>query len=145
MSADEIKEKIDEELKKMFAKNFRTLRFFKDMNQTEVANLIGVSQQTIACWENCKATPNLVTLHTIADKFNVSVDYLLGRQENDLGNILSDEQIALLNAFSELDIVNRQKVLGYMEGLCHEQKRNKKVKSLTSPSIFRRKKFQMKG
>ena len=129
----------------MFAEKLKELRFFKKITQTELSQVLGVSQQTVGSWETSNSTPNLTMLGKIADYFEVSADYLLGRNENDLGNILSDDQVMLLDAFGELDVVNRQKVLGYIEGLCHEQKRNKKVKSLTSPSIFRRKKFQMKG
>lgn len=129
----------------MFAEKLKELRFFKKITQTELSQVLGVSQQTVGSWETNNSTPNLTMLGKLADYFEVSADYLLGRNENDLGNILSDDQVMLLDAFGELDVVNRQKVLGYIEGLCHEQKRNKKVKSLTSPSIFRRKKFQMKG
>lgn len=129
----------------MFAEKLKELRFFKKITQTELSQVLGVSQQTVGSWETSNSTPNLTMLGKLADYFEVSADYLLGRNENDLGNILSDDQVMLLDAFGELDVVNRQKVLGYIEGLCHEQKRNKKVKSLTSPSIFRRKKFQMKG
>ena len=129
----------------MFAEKLKELRFFKKLTQADFAKIIGVSQQTVASWENQRSFPNLEMLNNIADYFAVSADYLLGRNETDLGNILSDEQLDLLNTFNELDTINQQKVIGYMEGLCHEQKRMKKVKSLTSPNIFRRKQLIMKG
>lgn len=51
----------------------------KDATQQEVANKIGVSRQNIGKWLSGSTTPDIDTLCKIADAYNVSTDYLLGR------------------------------------------------------------------
>ena len=46
-----------------------------------MAEILGVSTQTIANYENGHRAPNFDTLLKIADYFNVTVDYLIGRSD----------------------------------------------------------------
>lgn len=48
-------------------------------NQSEFAKAIGVSTGNVTDWKNGRSAPKADTLIKIADYFNVSVDYLLGR------------------------------------------------------------------
>lgn len=63
----------------MFSKNLKKLRNKNQISQKKLSEYLYVSQQTIAKWETDKATPNPDMLNNIASYFNVSVDYLLGR------------------------------------------------------------------
>ncbi|MFP7153791.1 helix-turn-helix domain-containing protein [Weissella paramesenteroides] len=47
-----------------------------------VADAIGVSNGTVANYENEKREPNIATLIKLADYFDVSVDYLIGHEKN---------------------------------------------------------------
>ena len=49
------------------------------MSQRELAKVFGVSTQTIMNWENQIYEPNIKQLIQIANYFDVSIDYLLGR------------------------------------------------------------------
>ena len=49
------------------------------MSQREFAKAFGVSQSAIGNWESGAREPNFDTIQRIAEFFNVSVDYLLGR------------------------------------------------------------------
>lgn len=62
-----------------FAINLRTLRKESNMRQSDLADKLGVAQTTIASYEQDKRFPNHETLIEIADLFNVSIDFLLGR------------------------------------------------------------------
>lgn len=62
--------------------NLRNLRNAKNYSQQKLANLIGVSRSTIAMWETGASQPDNDTLSRLADFFGVSVDYLLGRENN---------------------------------------------------------------
>lgn len=55
------------------------LRAEKGIRQIELAQTLGVSQGTLSTWENGKYEPDIATLNKIANYFDVSVDYLLGR------------------------------------------------------------------
>lgn len=52
----------------------------KDKNLKEVAVAIGLSENAIYKWTT--QSPNSETLEKVADYFNVSTDYLLGRTDN---------------------------------------------------------------
>ena len=63
--------------------------------QKEFSKALEVSHQTAAAWESGRAVPSADTLQKIADYFNVSADYLLGRsktprpQSRDLNDVMS--------------------------------------------------------
>lgn len=63
----------------MFADCLKSLRKARKINQTSLADTFGVSQATIASWEAGRRQPDFETLLKIADFFQVSTDYLLGR------------------------------------------------------------------
>ena len=51
------------------------------LNQSKLANGIGVNQITVCNWLNGKKEPSIESLWKLADFFDVSVDYLIGRKE----------------------------------------------------------------
>lgn len=51
------------------------------LNQSKLANGIGVNQSTVCNWLNGKKEPSIESLWKLADYFDVSVDYLIGRKE----------------------------------------------------------------
>ncbi len=52
----------------------------RGLTQAQLAARLGVSRSTVAMWESNKAQPDNDMLNKIADLFDVTVDYLLGRQ-----------------------------------------------------------------
>lgn len=65
-----------------FAMRLKELREQKRLNQTELANLLKVSNGSISKWERGDRQPDYETLENIADTFNVTIDYLLGRSDS---------------------------------------------------------------
>ena len=63
--------------------NLKKLRLNKKISQQKFADIIGVSRSTIAMWETGGSQPDNDNLKRIANYFNVSVDYLLGREPQD--------------------------------------------------------------
>ena len=49
----------------------------------QLGNEIGVAESTISQYESGKREPDYATLIRLADYFNVSVDFLLGRENDD--------------------------------------------------------------
>lgn len=66
----------------MIGEKIRNLRNEKRMSQTELSKILHVSQQTVTKWETGKAEPSSSAVANIANYFNVSADYLLGRETN---------------------------------------------------------------
>jgi len=54
------------------------------LNQVKLAEKVGVKQNTISSWLSGKKEPSIRSLWLLADFFEVSTDYLIGRTENDL-------------------------------------------------------------
>ncbi|MBC6925538.1 helix-turn-helix domain-containing protein [Ligilactobacillus salivarius] len=65
----------------MLGNNIKELRKSKRMTQRDLAEAMKVSQQTVGAWETERAIPGADTLSELADYFNVTTDYLLGRPE----------------------------------------------------------------
>lgn len=60
------------------------LRQTKNISQRELAEAIGVKNYTVANWEQGRSEPSVMDLSALADYFDCSVDYLIGR-EDELG------------------------------------------------------------
>lgn len=66
---------------KQFGKRLRELRTEKDLKQNELANILELSTSTIGMYEQGRRHADLDTLKKIAEYFDVSVDYLIGRTD----------------------------------------------------------------
>jgi transcriptional regulator with XRE-family HTH domain len=65
----------------IMVKNLKALRNKKGISQQQLADSIGVSQQSINKYENHNIEPDIKTLINMADYFSTSVDYLIGRAD----------------------------------------------------------------
>ncbi|MDF2548783.1 MAG: family transcriptional regulator [Anaerosolibacter sp.] len=57
------------------------LRENRNIGQQELCDFLGVEQSTLANYENNRRTPKADMLTKIADYFNVTTDFLLGRTD----------------------------------------------------------------
>ena len=64
---------------KNYTEIIRGLREDRDLKQIEIAQLLGISQQHYSKYENGENELPLRALVLIADYYNVSADYILGR------------------------------------------------------------------
>ena len=62
----------------------KAARLEKKLTQEQVAELLGVSRQTISNWENEKSYPDIISVIKMSDYYEASLDYLLkGEQKNE--------------------------------------------------------------
>lgn len=66
----------------MLGKRIAELRKSKGISQYEMAKRLGFSRGKLANYEQGSRQPDYETLQHIADFFDVTTDYLLGRTEN---------------------------------------------------------------
>ena len=66
---------------KAFANRLLELRSERGISQAKLAKELGVSFSVVCYWETDRSEPTAVNIVKIADYFNVSADYLLGRTE----------------------------------------------------------------
>lgn len=64
-----------------FEKRIAELRKEKKISQDELSKKIGVHQNVIGRYERGEAKPSIEVATAIADVFNVSLDYLVGKTE----------------------------------------------------------------
>ena len=107
-------------------KILKELRKEKGLTQRELAQKLNLTQATICDWEVSKVEPSIEWLVKLADFFEVSVDYLIGR-EDDFGNImvsqstdqteLSSSEKECLQLFASLGIFEKDSILIQMRAL----------------------------
>ncbi len=64
----------------LFCDALKCLRNKKDLTQEQLAKILGIAKSTISMYESGNRTPDFETVELIADYFNVSIDYLIGRK-----------------------------------------------------------------
>ena len=90
-----------------FSENFKRLRKQKDMTQDAIADVIGVSFQTVSKWERGESYPDISILPIISSFFGVSVDFLLGTDK-----ALTQEKIQkLIDLFDNMKLKDVHSVL----------------------------------
>ena len=70
-----------------FGKIVQDIRKSSSLSQEEFGELFNVTRQSVSKWETDAAMPELDTLIKIADYSNLSIDYLLGREQKNSDEI----------------------------------------------------------
>lgn len=100
-------------------KRLKELRIEKNLTQTKLAENFGITYSNIGEWERGKSEPSIEMIIKLADFFNVSIDYLVGR-EGDFGNVtvsspateeLTYREQRLLDAFKKLSELEQYKLI----------------------------------
>lgn len=65
-----------------FANNFSKLRKDNNLSLVALGDILKISNQAVSLLEKGKRSPSFEILIAIADYFNVSIDYLVGRSND---------------------------------------------------------------
>jgi transcriptional regulator with XRE-family HTH domain len=111
----------------MFAENLKKLRKNKGLTQVQFAEIFNISSGTIAMWETNKRIPDTSMLIKIAEYFDVTVDYLLGKDNiSNTGKkedpVEADQDLVILNRNAKkLSPENRKKLLDMAKVMFKEE------------------------
>lgn len=99
----------------------KELRQEKGLFQKDIAQILHKTITCISDWERGRTEPSLQDLAQIADYFEVSVDYLLGRT-NDIGLVevqreLTHEQQELLSLYNRMSFQDKNQLIGFAKAL----------------------------
>jgi transcriptional regulator with XRE-family HTH domain len=86
-------------------KNLKKLRTEKKISQQHLAGVLGISQQSINKYENHNVEPDISILIAMAQYFNTTIDYLVGKDDiSELSEgVLSDHEKGLISHYRELN------------------------------------------
>lgn len=133
----------------MFGTILKKLRNEKNITQKDLAKYLGVSDRSVGYYETGQRTPPPDIIEKIADYFNVSVDYLLGRtnirtpyKKTTENKIIKDDENELTP--EELEILETIKSDPDLSILFHDLKSapKKKIKQLLKTWEFVNKQFE---
>lgn len=107
----------------------RQLRIERNINQEELGKILNISASSIGMYEIDKREPNDETKIKIADFFNVSIDYLLGR--SDIKNPeqeINSEQLKIgiyTNDYRHITQEQKDKIKEYAEFILRNNRKEK--------------------
>ena len=133
--------------KKELSIRLKELRKQQNITQKDISDYLQTSQQTYSRYEKGQREPDIATIIKLADFFNVSVDYLLGRENNTallslsepslnvkpeyqriferLSSEAKENMLELMAVFSKASIKTQLKILGRVEGWILEEESKK--------------------
>lgn len=99
----------------------KELRKINNKTQSELANYLHMSQSNYGKYELELLEPDIRTLCLLADLYNVTLDYLVGREySNDIGYLTSDQKNVMF-VIKQLNEKNLAYILGRSLRLLNEQ------------------------
>mgnify|MGYP003420912115 CR=1 FL=1 len=88
-----------------------------NLTQKQICNDLGISVKNLSNYEVGRSEPDIKTLIQFADYFNVSLDYLCGRQWNNQVGYIPDDKKEVVKIILQLNEINTIKLFGYASGL----------------------------
>ncbi len=98
----------------------KELRFKKNLSRNEVAEKLNIKPRTYLSYENNEREPNSEMLIALANFFDVSIDYLIGRTDNPQRieykrESSNKEHSTLLEEINDLSEDEKQDVIEYIK------------------------------
>lgn len=92
----------------MIGIRLKELRSATNKTQADVASYLGISRASYSHFENDRNEPDNITLSKLADYFNVTTDYLLGREVKQPANNSRNEKADLVAAHIDDDVTESE-------------------------------------
>lgn len=110
--------------------NLKNLRNANNLSQYQVAKVINKTTSAYGYYEVGRNDPDIETLIKLADYFNVSLDYLCGRQWNNKVGYIPEDRINAVNALINLNELNFGKAEAYIFGKLETQENENITKGI---------------
>ena len=114
-----------------FAFRISTLRKSKNLSQQQLAEAIGITKSAVSRIESASRAASIENVYAIAEYFNVTIDYLLGRSDilnltdykNSSFNSLQPDEKELISSYSALNDFSKGILLENAKILMEKQSR----------------------
>ena len=103
----------------------KKMRMEMGLSQQALADKLNISQQSICKYENGSIEPNIEMLKSMADLFDVSVDYLIGytsyahKVEEVSETSLNEDELAFLRKYRSLEPSTRALMQHFIDEVLH--------------------------
>ena len=91
--------------------HLKELRQSKSITQSDLGKALSISPSAIGMYEQGRREPDAEILVKIADYFDVTTDYLLGRKPREPVKCYSQDEHTLLRQYRELSEAHKEDVL----------------------------------
>lgn len=106
--------------KKAFGKRLKKLRLEKKLTAKEFGEIFSLAESTISGYENGNRKPDMETLMKFADFFEVSMDYLYGREQKQENIFFFD-----MEGLSQEEIEDIKRHIDYVKWKSKHERGNK--------------------
>lgn len=93
-----------------YGKRLKELRERKKLSQQQLADSLNINRSTYERYELAQTQPDFETLQKLADFYEVSTDYLLGREENKV-NVAGQEINLTPEEYKVFEVLKKHPVL----------------------------------
>lgn len=100
------------------------LRKQKGLSQKQVSKILNITQQTYSRYERGITQADYNMLCKIADLFNVSIDYLLGRESDPLFVSSVYQKSDIQKIYDALSDPNKAQLIGFGKGLLMNERKD---------------------
>jgi transcriptional regulator with XRE-family HTH domain len=101
----------------VFIERLKRFRKSKKLTHEDMAKYLGISRQGYGNYEKGIREPDNETMGKLAELFETTVDYLLGREEKKLSFLTDPQKIELYEAINKLNDDNTKFVLEFVKKL----------------------------
>lgn len=102
--------------------NLKKLRQQENLTQEQVAKIINKTAVAYGYYESGRNEPDLKTLQKLADFYEVSLDYLCGRQYNNQIGYIPNDKRNLIKEILDLNEIEANEILQYVKGYKNAKK-----------------------
>lgn len=104
-----------------FGEKLYSLRTQAKISQIQLAEILGVSRQTVSKWETGSMLPEIDKLIRISDQFHVSTDYLLRESKPEKVSANLDRLVLkFLGSAQDMDVISKELVEVMRDGVIDE-------------------------
>ncbi len=107
-----------------FELKLKELREQKKISQHKLVNDLDLKPTTYNSWENFKREPSIEMLIKLADYYNVTLDYLVGRDFTNPIGYLTENQITFVKTFLALNPNNQTDAVIFVANKLANQQAN---------------------
>ncbi len=97
----------------------KQLREELNMTQVRLSIELEVTQETVSAYEIGKHYPSVKSLLKMADLFDASMDYILGRSDIRKAasdEIISQDEVRMISLYRKMNNLQKEKLCAFMQG-----------------------------